>query len=291
MSRVVDAPEYQVWRGMKKRCHCQTDRGRKNYAARGIIVCERWRSSFKDFVSDMGPRPTPEHSIERINNDGNYEPGNCRWATAEEQARNRRSTKNLTYEGVTQCITAWAIERGISENTLRARLDELWPIEQALGFAPREFERVSPRRDRRAETARVYAAKKAAGLCAVRACVAAAMPGVLLCRTHRDAKYASKKRLRDARVAALKNGTAPPPRREPTRANAIINESVAAKMKTLRAEGISVKEIAARLGCSYGVTYNVVTGLAWKDVAAAQEGADPAPHPQNPVTDAKWRAP
>jgi hypothetical protein len=84
---------------MLHRCYSPTNKSYKNYGARGITVCEEWRNSFEQFVTDMGPRPTPEHSIDRIDNDGNYTPYNCRWATRNEQAQNQTQTK-LTPEQV-----------------------------------------------------------------------------------------------------------------------------------------------------------------------------------------------
>lgn len=86
--------EYARWVGMIRRCYSANNPAYKYYGGRGIAVCARWLESFPNFVADMGPRPSAKHSIDRINNDGNYEPGNCRWATASEQARNKRRKSN-----------------------------------------------------------------------------------------------------------------------------------------------------------------------------------------------------
>jgi hypothetical protein len=82
-------PEYHAWRGMMSRCYNPKSSGYKYYGGRGITVCERWKNSSNSFMEDMGPRPSPKHSVDRINNDGNYEPSNCRWATWKEQANNK----------------------------------------------------------------------------------------------------------------------------------------------------------------------------------------------------------
>lgn len=112
-----DSPVYQVWCNMKQRCLNPNGDGYKNYGGRGIKVCERWQKSFIDFETDMGPRPTPQHTIERVNNDGNYEPSNCKWATRKEQARNQRERKyqgfsKSGYANVRESYGGWRIDIG-----------------------------------------------------------------------------------------------------------------------------------------------------------------------------------
>jgi hypothetical protein len=127
------APEYATWKMMKARCYNTNNAEYHNYGARGIVVCDRWRRSFVNFLSDMGARPFAGASIDRFpNNDGNYEPGNCRWATPLEQGQNTRKVVNLTYDGKTQCIRAWARDLNIQHCVIRARLKRGLPLHLVL---------------------------------------------------------------------------------------------------------------------------------------------------------------
>jgi hypothetical protein len=124
--------EYRIWGLMIDRCTNPNSPTYQHYGARGIQVCERWRK-FENFLADMGNRPSPQHSIERKNNAGNYEPQNCKWATKREQTRNRRTSRMLTFEGQTRTVAEWADITGIQSRTIRARLDEQrWSVERAL---------------------------------------------------------------------------------------------------------------------------------------------------------------
>lgn len=93
--RTIQPPEYLVWSKMKGRCSNPRDTMYQYYGLLGVTVCERWRASFSAFMADMGPRPSDKHSIDRIDSAGNYEPGNCRWATTKEQHANRRSSAEV----------------------------------------------------------------------------------------------------------------------------------------------------------------------------------------------------
>jgi hypothetical protein len=123
--------EYAIWHTMKARCLNPKDQGYKGYGGRGIGIHEPWVNDFMAFYNYVGPRPTPLHSIDRINNNGNYEPGNVRWATRKEQSRNKSHTRLITFDGETMCLTDWAQRLGMAQGTLVFRLRH-WPIQRAF---------------------------------------------------------------------------------------------------------------------------------------------------------------
>ncbi len=129
------APGYNNWCAMKTRCYNPNVWNFQFYGARGITVCDRWRGSFVNFMDDMGEKPSAEHSIERIDNDGDYEPGNCFWATTLEQGQNTRKTRRLTHNGETHGLNEWARILGITHGTLKWRLDN-WSLDKALTEPP-----------------------------------------------------------------------------------------------------------------------------------------------------------
>lgn len=125
-------PEFRCWNHMLSRCFNPNVENYKYYGGRGITVCERWRNSFEAFLSDMGPRPTLKHSIERNKTDGNYEPANCRWATKAEQSRNMRSNRMVEFQGKTMIFGDACALAGIARLTVFQRLKRGWTIERAL---------------------------------------------------------------------------------------------------------------------------------------------------------------
>lgn len=135
-------PTYSSWCSMYHRCINPRSKAYAQYGGRGIKVHELWHpdryDGFENFLKDMGPRPSLRHSIDRIDNDGNYEPGNCRWATATTQASNRKNNLNLTAFGTTMCISQWAKRVGFSTCCIRHRLKIGMSVEQALTMTTEE---------------------------------------------------------------------------------------------------------------------------------------------------------
>lgn len=117
---------------MLARCYNERNSNWKHYGKRGIEVCQRWRDSFWNFYADMGPKPGPKHSLEREDVNGDYEPGNCRWATQREQMRNTTRANKVVLNGRVVQVHDLAEELGISRETLRSRLERGWDIERVI---------------------------------------------------------------------------------------------------------------------------------------------------------------
>lgn len=154
-----NSTEYAIWRGMIRRCHDTTNSAYRFYGARGVTVCDAWRSDFVEFFRDMGARPSQDHSIDRIDTTGPYAPENCRWATREQQANNTRSNARLTFNGETLTVSQWARKIGVCVATLSHRIMRGWPLEKDLSFkadmAP------LPRRPRKTPVALCHCGRRA----------------------------------------------------------------------------------------------------------------------------------
>jgi hypothetical protein len=128
-------PEYRTWANIKTRCTNPKSKSYPDYGGRGITMHTEWVHSYEAFLQHVGRKPGQKHSIEHIHNDKGYEPGNVRWATAKEQARNRRSSRIIEFQGRSATLQEWADSIGIKQSTLFERLQK-WPLERALTEAP-----------------------------------------------------------------------------------------------------------------------------------------------------------
>lgn len=127
------SPEYVAWTNMKKRCNDPKNNRYHLYGAKGVKVHSEWMEDFATFLAAVGPRPSPEHSLDRYpNKEGNYEAGNVRWATDVEQSNNRRNNRMLTYNAETRTMAEWSRIVGIDQRTIHARLGYGWSVEKAL---------------------------------------------------------------------------------------------------------------------------------------------------------------
>ncbi len=137
-------PELRVYHAMLHRCYDKNYPSYPMWGGRGVRVCVRWRHSFLTFLRDMGRRPPNrpgkrDYTLDRIDNDGDYCPQNCRWATPKQQNNNLRSNKRLTFNGVTLNVTQWAEKLGIPRNTIFNRLRLGWSVEQILTIPKRKY--------------------------------------------------------------------------------------------------------------------------------------------------------
>lgn len=134
---MTDSDTYHVWQSMKQRCENEKHECYDHYGGRGISVCERWQS-FENFLVDMGECPDGL-TLDRRDNNGNYEPGNCRWATWFQQNSNRRGLLLLTMDGETLCAAEWARRTGINQDTIRWRIRRGWTVAEALTTVTRQL--------------------------------------------------------------------------------------------------------------------------------------------------------
>jgi hypothetical protein len=124
--------EYKTWLKMKERCYNPRAINFERYGARGITVCDEWRNCFEQFLADMGNKPSPKHSIERVDNMAGYSKENCKWVTMKEQNRNRRSNHYVEYKGQTKSAAQWAEDLKIPHQTLLIRLNAGWAVDLAM---------------------------------------------------------------------------------------------------------------------------------------------------------------
>jgi hypothetical protein len=145
---LTHSPEYVSWHCMMTRCYNKGHDGYHRYGGRGITVCPRWHA-FTSFLADMGPKPSPSHEVDRIDNGKGYSPGNCRWATKAEQARNGRRARRIVFEGRDLHVEEWAEVTGIHAEILWRRTHKLgWDVRRAL-TTPVQRQGAGPRPNRR----------------------------------------------------------------------------------------------------------------------------------------------
>lgn len=135
---LANSSEYNTWNKIKGRCFNPKDEGFSDYGGRGITMCDEWKNSFEAFYNYVGKKPEGKYSMDRINNEGNYEPGNVRWATDIEQANNKRNNRIIEYKGEKKTISEWAEIVGINRTVLARRYDLGWTDEQILNIPMRQ---------------------------------------------------------------------------------------------------------------------------------------------------------
>ncbi len=133
-----DTAEYNTWLRMKQRCNDPNCERYPRYGGRGIKICSRWQV-FENFFQDMGPKPSPIYSIERVNNDGDYDPSNCKWATRDEQYSNTSRNVFFEFGGVVKTMMQWCRHYNICEGTVRRRIKLGWSPDVAFSKPPRKY--------------------------------------------------------------------------------------------------------------------------------------------------------
>ena len=133
-SNTIEYKTYMAWKSMLSRCYNENQVSYDRYGARGITVCDEWKNSYENFLNDMGLLPDFNMQIDRIDNDGNYNKSNCRWATREQQANNKSNNRVITYNNESLTLQQWATKVGIKRGTIAKRLNTGCSVEVALGF-------------------------------------------------------------------------------------------------------------------------------------------------------------
>lgn len=129
-------PEYGIWKGIINRCYNKNEKAYPNYGGRGIEMCNEWRQSFMAFYEHIGERPSQDYTVDRIDNDGNYEPGNVRWATRKTQSRNTRRNRMIDVNGVMKSLVEWCEHYGVKPSMVCDRLSAGWCVKDALTKPP-----------------------------------------------------------------------------------------------------------------------------------------------------------
>lgn len=128
----VHTKEYMAWARTKAKCQVKSHHAYKWYGGRGISMCKRWLDSYENFLSDMGRAPSKKHSLGRIDNDGNYEPSNCRWETHIQQVNNTRANRRIEYQNEIKTIAEWSRHLGMSYGLIRDRISKNWPLDKVF---------------------------------------------------------------------------------------------------------------------------------------------------------------
>ncbi len=139
---MVHTVEFFTWSRIKQRCYNTSNLKYPSYGERGIKVCDRWLESFNNFFEDMGYRPSDCNSIDRIDNDGDYCPENCKWSTPKEQANNRRLRKSISYNGITMSYAWWSLSLGGTRHLVSHRIKRGWSEERAVSTKARDCHKV-----------------------------------------------------------------------------------------------------------------------------------------------------
>ena len=141
--------EYRSWDHMIQRCSNPKNQRFADYGGRGVLVCDRWLESFENFLSDMGFKPTPKHTLDRVDNNKGYSPENCRWADPKTQMNNKKNNHYLEFNGETKSLSDWSLHTGIPYSCLSSRIARGWSVERALTEQVAKYNKSQEKNDAR----------------------------------------------------------------------------------------------------------------------------------------------